>query len=112
MMAPQNWASYWDGMNRGWNVMRGLHGRAFDTGWTAMMGRGYAAQVSLAQLELHSGISAPARALAASVLTSRQAGLTRLRGWYRDWGGSSGNGWNQGSWGNWWNGWNGDCGCW
>lgn len=129
MMGPAGWSGYWGDMGRGWHAMRMLRGPAFDAAWIAMMARGHAAEIAIAQREMRSGISTPARGLASAMITWRQAGLTRMRHWYRDWGGPN---WNQPQWWdrwngwNWpvrwnnhgpgqrnrWNGWNGGCGCW
>lgn len=106
MMGSSHWNGYWNDTNRGWDAMRGLRGRAFDTGWTAMMAQGYTAQADLAQRELASGINPQARALASAVLTSRQAGLAQLHQWYDQWGGHGSGGPGQQDW---WNGWYSGC---
>lgn len=106
MMGSSSWTGYWHDMNRGWDAMRGLRGRAFDTGWTAMMAQGYTAQADLAQRELASGINSQARALASAVLTSRQAGLAQLHQWYDQQGGPGSGGSGQHDW---WNGWYSGC---
>ncbi len=106
MMGSPGWNRYWNDMNRGWDAMRGLRGRAFDTGWTAMMAQGYTTQADLARRELASGINPQARALAGAILTSRQAGLAQLHQWYDQWRGpDSGRPGQQ----DWWNGWYSGC---
>ena len=103
MMGSPGWSAYWDNMSRGWHAVRRMHGPAFGTAWTAMMARGFTAEITLAQQELRSGVSTRARSQAQSMIVSRRAGLARLQHWYRTWGGPNG---NRRDWWNRWNGWN------
>ncbi|HEX9030687.1 MAG TPA: DUF305 domain-containing protein [Streptosporangiaceae bacterium] len=136
MMRFTGWTRYWTGTGHGWHALAGLRGPAFDTAWTAMMARGYAAQLALARQELRHGTSPWARRLALAMITRSQTGLTRMQSWYRTWGGPNWDHprwWNQWDGWNWqpgrtqhypvrnhrtrgqqgrWNGWNSNCGCW
>lgn len=103
MMGFAGWSGYWADMGRGWHAVSGLYGPAFDTAWTAMMARGYTAEIALAQRELRSGVGTRARGQAGTMIAWRRAGLTRLQRWYRAWGGPN---WNRPHWWNRWNGWN------
>ena len=103
MMGSHGWSAYWDDMGRGWHAVNDLHGPAFGTAWTAMMARGYAAEITLAQQELRSGASTWTRRQARTMIAWRRAALTQLQLWYRAWGGPNG---NRHDWWNRWNGWN------
>lgn len=103
MMGSAGRSRYWDDMGRGWHAVRGLRGPAFDPAWTAMMARGFTAEIAVAQRELRSGVSTRARSQAETMIAWRRAGLARLQHWYRAWGGPD---WKRRDWWNRWNGWN------